>query len=155
LYPNYTHSVNGCCWDRRAASRSKPSDPTCSILPASGSRKENHMTALATLQRIDESRLEKDLGYRFGYVSEFMGFNPTDVETIHPMAPHLAPLVPSLVDAVYVKLFGYDATKRHFVPRQAGYEGTVPPSLDDLDLNHPQIQYRKAHLAGYLKKLVT
>ena len=28
--------------------------------------------------------------------------------------------------AVYDKLFGYDATKRHFVPRQYAYEGPVP-----------------------------
>lgn len=107
----------------------------------------------AQLRRIDERRLEEDLGYRFGYLTEFMGFGPQDVETIHALAPYLAPLVPALVDAVYFKLFQYDATKRHFLPRQFGYEGAVPETLDSLD--HEQIQFRKAHLAGYLKKLVT
>ncbi len=109
----------------------------------------------APIKHIDESRLENDLAYRFGYLTEFMGFGPDDIATIHAAAPLLAPLVPALVDAVYVKLFSYDATKRHFVPRQFGYDGAVPTSLDELALDHEQIRYRKSHLAGYLKKLVT
>ncbi|HYT91383.1 MAG TPA: protoglobin family protein [Gemmataceae bacterium] len=107
------------------------------------------------IKHIDERRLEEDLGYRFGYVSEFMGFGPEDVAAIHAMAPYLAPLVGVLVDAVYVKLFSYDATKRHFVPRQFGYDGPTPASLDGLGLDHEQIRYRKSHLGAYLKKLVT
>ena len=71
------------------------------------------------------------------------------------MAPYLAPVVPQLVDAVYVKLFQYNATKRHFVPRQAGYEGETPHDVATLIMDHPQIQFRKAHLANYLKRLVT
>jgi hypothetical protein len=114
------------------------------------------MTAQAiAMKRIDENRLERDLGYRFNYLTEFMGFGAEDIAAIHGAAAHLAPLVDGLVDAVYVKLFGYDATKRHFVPRQFGYEGAVPVSIDELSLDHEQIQFRKAHLANYLKRLVT
>jgi hypothetical protein len=109
----------------------------------------------ATLKSIDEPRLERDLGYRFGYLAEFMGFGPDDVAVIHGLAPRLAPLVPALVDAVYVKLFGYDATKRHFVPRQFGYEGPVPAGLADLTPEHELIKFRKEHLARYLTRLVT
>jgi hypothetical protein len=109
----------------------------------------------ATLQRIDEPRLEKDLGYRFGYLTEFMEFGTDDVAVIHEMAEHLAPVVPALVDAVYEKLFRYDATKRHFVPRQAGYEGPMPADLESLTLDDEIIRFRKQHLANYLKKLVT
>ncbi len=108
-----------------------------------------------TLKHIDEPRLENDLGYRFQYLAEFMGFGPKDVELIHATAPHLAPLVPQLVDAVYVKLFSNDATKRHFVPRQFGYEGAVPKDLASLTLDHEQIRFRKEHLGNYLKRLVT
>jgi hypothetical protein len=104
--------------------------------------------AVPALKHIDEPRLELDLAYRFGYLAEFMGFGPEDVAAIHATAPHLAPLVPALVDAVYVKLFTYDSTKRHFVPRQFGYEGAVPVSLEGLALDHEQIQFRKAHLAN-------
>ncbi len=112
-------------------------------------------TSPAALQRIDEPRLETDLAYRFGYLAEFMEFSPDDIEIIHAAAAHLAPHVPNLVDAVYVKLFQYDATKRHFVPRQFGYEGNVPESLDKLELDHEMIQFRKQHLGRYLVSLVT
>jgi hypothetical protein len=107
------------------------------------------------VKHIDEPRLESDLGYRFGYVAEFMGFGPDDVSAIHGAAPHLAPLVPALVDAVYVKLHTYDATWRHFLPRQFGYEGAVPLTLAELTPDHPQIAYRKQHLGRYLATLVT
>jgi len=107
------------------------------------------------MNKIDEPRLESDVQYRVSYLSEFMGFGEADIQAIHGAAPLLAPLVPGLVDAVYVKLFGYDATKRHFVPRQAGYEGPLPENLASLTLDHPLIQFRKQHLGRYLAALVT
>jgi hypothetical protein len=118
------------------------------------SRPSTNGTPVA-LKRIDENRLETDLGYRFQYLSEFMGFSAADVAVIHDMAAHLAPLVGTLVDAVYDQLFRYDATKRHFVPRQSGYEGAVPADVETLSLDHEQIKFRKSHLAGYLARLVT
>jgi hypothetical protein len=107
------------------------------------------------MKHIDERRLETDVEYRFAYLTEFMGFGESDVETIHAAAPQLAPLVPALVDAVYDKLFGYDATKRHFVPRQSGYEGEVPGDVESLQQDHAMIQFRKQHLGRYLTALVT
>lgn len=107
------------------------------------------------MKHIDEPRLETDLGYRFAYLAEFMGFAAADITAIHAAAAHLAPLVPALVDAVYDKLHGYDATWRHFLPRQHGYTGVVPDNLDDLAMDHEQIQFRKQHLARYLTSLVT
>jgi hypothetical protein len=107
------------------------------------------------VKHIDEPRLETDPGYRFEYLAEFMGFGPADTTVIHAAAQHLAPLVPTLVDAVYDKLFSYDATVRPFVPRQAGYEGATPESLESLTPQHEIIQFRKQHLARYLERLVT
>ncbi|MCE9526076.1 MAG: protoglobin family protein, partial [Planctomycetales bacterium] len=107
------------------------------------------------MQHIDERRLEKDLMYRVGYLTEFMGFGEADIKAIHGSASLLAPKVPGLVDAVYDKLFGYDATKRHFVPRQSGYEGEVPQDINTLTQNHEMIQFRKQHLGRYLAALVT
>lgn len=107
------------------------------------------------MQHIDEERLESDLNYRFGYVSGFMGFGQADIDLVHAAAEHLAPLVPGLVDAVYDKLFSYDATKRHFVPRQSGYEGDLPSNVEDLSLDHEMIQFRKQHLGRYLTRLVS
>jgi hypothetical protein len=107
------------------------------------------------MQQIDEARLETDLDYRFRYVAGFMGFDQKDIDTILGAAPLLAPLVPGLVDAVYDKLHGYTSTWRHFVPRQFGYEGPLPTKLEDLGMDHPQIKFRKQHLARYLERLVT
>jgi hypothetical protein len=107
------------------------------------------------MKRIDEARLEDDLGYRFGYLAEFMQFGEEDIAAIHASATALAPLVPGLVDAVYDKLFSYDATKRHFVPRQSGYEGPVPESVETLSQDHEMIEFRKQHLGRYLVQLVT
>lgn len=107
------------------------------------------------MKQIDESRLETDLAYRFGYLLEFVGFGEDDIAAIHGSAGALAPLVPSLVDAVYDKLHGYDATWRHFVPRQHGYEGDTPTSVEELAVDHEQIKFRKQHLARYLETLVT
>src|SRR4051794_23419093 len=108
-----------------------------------------------TMKCIDEGRLGSDLGYRFGYLAEFMGFGPADAAVIHAAAPALAPLVSSLVEAVYQKLASYDSTWRHFVPRQFGYDGAAPARLEELTQDHPQIKYRKEHLARYLAALVT
>ena len=63
--------------------------------------------------------------------------------------------MPGLVDAVYVKLFKYDATKRHFVPQQHGYDGALAADVETLSLADDVIQFRKQHLARYLAALVT
>jgi len=107
------------------------------------------------MQQINEARLESDLGYRFSYLADFIGFGPDDIDAVHAAAPALAPLVSTLVDAVYDKLHTYDATWRHFVPRQYGYEGPVPRNLEEVTPDHPLIQFRKQHLARYLGTLVS
>jgi len=107
------------------------------------------------MQQIDESRLESDLAYRFKYLTDFMGFTDEDIDAIHGAAGSLAPVVPQLVDAVYDKLFQYDATWRHFVPRQHGYEGSVANDVESLSMDDEVIQFRKQHLGRYLTTLVT
>ena len=107
------------------------------------------------MKHIDESRLETDLGYRVGYVTEFMGFGADDIAGLHGSAALLGSIVPALVDAVYEKLFSYDATKRHFVPRQSGYTGELPTDVASLPMDHEMIRFRKEHLGRYLAALVT
>jgi len=107
------------------------------------------------MQKIDEARLESDVAYRFGYLAEFMEFDSDDIDTIHAAAEKLGPIVPALVDAVYVKLFNYDATKRHFVPPQHGYDGELAADVESLALDDDVIEFRKQHLARYLAALVT
>jgi hypothetical protein len=107
------------------------------------------------MNHVDETRLERDLPYRIGYLTEFMGFTSDDVKSIHNSASLLAPLVPALVDAVYDKLHSYDATWRHFVPRQFGFTGSTADSPEALAMDHEVIQFRKQHLARYFTALVT
>ncbi len=107
------------------------------------------------MRHIDEVRLASDAEYRFHYLAEFIGFGPHDIDALQSAAPALSPLVPTLVDAVYDKLFAYDSTKRHFMVRNAGYQGEIPPSLEELTPNHDLIRFRKGHLARYIEALVT
>jgi hypothetical protein len=107
------------------------------------------------MKRIDEALLETDVAYRFEYVSGFIGFSQDDIDAIHAAARLLSPLLPDLVDVVYDQLFAYDCTKRHFVPRQSGYEGPVPEGLEKLSIDHEMIQFRKQHLWWYLSSLIT
>lgn len=107
------------------------------------------------MKHINEPRLETDVGYRFQYLVEFMGFDDEDVAAIHGAASAIAPLVPTLVNVVYDKLNQYDAIWRHFVTRQSGYEGPVPQSLAEVTPDHEMIRFRKEHLGRYLAALVT
>lgn len=106
------------------------------------------------MKQIDEARLESDLEYRYQYLAEFIGFTEDDVAAIHASAGHLAPLIPTLVEKTYENLLAFDATARHFVPRQHGYDGPVPESLESLTTSHAQIQFRREHLTRYLMHLV-
>jgi hypothetical protein len=106
------------------------------------------------MQTIDEARLETDPQYRYEYLAEFIGFGQADAALIQGFAPHLGPRIGDLVEKTYTKLLSYDATARHFVPRQHGYEGDVPGNLTDLTANHPQIRFRKDHLNRYFMQLI-
>lgn len=106
------------------------------------------------MQSIDEDRLEVDPQYRYEFLAEFIGFGPADVKVIQASAPHLGPRIPALVQRTYEKLLDYNATARHFVPRQHGYDGPSPSSLEELTAEHPQIQFRKDHLNRYFIALI-
>ncbi|MCA9173140.1 MAG: protoglobin family protein [Planctomycetales bacterium] len=106
------------------------------------------------MKTIEEQRLELDPQYRYEFLAEFVNFGPEDVKLIQSSAPHLGPRVPQLVEQTYQKLLAYDATARHFVPRQHGFDGAVPADLSALTIDHPQIQFRKDHLNRYFIALI-
>lgn len=106
------------------------------------------------MRQIDESKLETDLLYRFEYLVEFIGFTQEDASAIQELGPQLGPLIPQIVDRTYERLLAYDATARHFVPKQAGFGGTPPTNIGDLSASHPQIQFRKEHLSRYLMQIL-
>lgn len=110
---------------------------------------------MSEMKSIDEARLEEDLGYRVWYLRDFMGFDEQDVEAILAVHDQVTARVDDIVDAVYLKFFEYVCTKRHFLPRQHGYHGPLPTSLEELTEEHDLIQFRKGELRRYLLLLVT
>ena len=106
------------------------------------------------MKAIDEARLETDLEYRFQYLCEFLNFGAEEASLIQQAAPYLGSAIPLIVEKTYEKLLAYDATARHFVPRQSGYDGPTPPDLSSLHANHPQIRFRREHLARYFQQIL-
>ncbi|KAI7904564.1 Protoglobin-domain-containing protein [Cokeromyces recurvatus] len=106
------------------------------------------------MQHIDEKKLYTDDKYRFEYVAAYMGFGEKDIKAIESVAERMRPLVPAIVDSVYVKQFEFDITKRYFLPKNEGFTGEVANSLDELTLDHPQIQFRKNFLGKYLLRIL-
>ncbi len=107
------------------------------------------------MKTIEEPRLESDLTYRFEFLAEFIGFTPADASAVQAIGPFLGPMIPQIVDRTYEKLLGYDATARHFVERQSGFEGPAAASLAEMRPDDPQIRFRKEHLQRYLTQILT
>jgi hypothetical protein len=97
------------------------------------------------MQHISASSLE-DLPSRISYLSAFLNLTSEDGDALLASAPLVAPLVPTILDAVYTKLLSFDITAQSFVPRNTGYEGEVVKSVQELTLEHPQIAMRKDFL---------
>lgn len=106
------------------------------------------------MKSVDEARLETDVAYRFAYLADFIGFQQKDAELIQACGPYLGPAIPQLVEQTYARLLSYDATARHFVPRQHGYTGSLPRSVDELTQASPPIRFRKDHLTRYFMQLI-
>jgi len=106
------------------------------------------------MQHISSSSLE-DLASRIAYLSSFLGLKAEDGEALRAAKPLVAPLIPAILDAVYVKLLSFDITAQAFVPRNTGYEGAVVGSVQELTMEHPQIALRKDFLKNYLVRLVS
>ncbi len=104
---------------------------------------------MSEVKAIDEPRLESDSQYRYEYLVDFIGFTKDDAAAIHAAASKLVPVVPKLVEATYDKLLSYDATRRHFVPRQHGFDGQTPTDAASLSGNDEQIKFRKDQLRRY------
>jgi len=109
---------------------------------------------MSKMQHIPPSSLAT-LPTRKAYLTAFLNFTSSDAATINASKDFLAPLIPTIVEAVYLKLLSFDITAASFLPRQPGFEGPSPTEISELHPDHPQIKYRKGFLAAYLKKLVT
>ena len=97
------------------------------------------------MQHVEASSLE-DLPSRIAYLSSFLTLNASDGEALQAAKPLIAPLIPTILDAVYVKLLSFDITAKAFVPKNTDYEGKTAKSVQELTLDHPQIALRKDFL---------
>lgn len=101
---------------------------------------------------INRDRLYSDRLYRYQYVSQFANFTADDIQTIKDSASLVAPLVPTIVDTVYEKLFSFDITRNVFTGDMDHFSGKTEKNVQ---LTSEQIKFRKDHLSKYLVKLVT
>ncbi|KAG0648893.1 Potassium voltage beta 1 [Hyphodiscus hymeniophilus] len=106
------------------------------------------------MQHISASSLS-DLPSRIVYLSEFLGLTSSDTEALNAAKPLVAPLIPTILDAVYEKLLSFDITAQAFVPKNTDYDGEVVTNVQELTMSHPQIALRKDFLKNYLVKLVS
>ena len=106
------------------------------------------------MKAIDEALLESDIQQRYDFLCEFIGFGTDDIQRIQQAAPILGPQIGRLVEKTYERLMSYNCTARHFVPRQSGYDGELPATVEELTSTHPQIQFRKDHLNRYFLALI-
>lgn len=97
------------------------------------------------MQHIPSTSLE-DLPSRIAYLSSFLNLTPEDGAALLAAKPLVAPLIPSILTAVYEKLLSYDITAQVFVLKNTDYEGETVGSVQELTLEHPQIALRKDFL---------
>lgn len=100
---------------------------------------------MSKMQHIDEASLS-GLPSRIAYLPSFLEVTSADSEMLMAAKPLIAPLVPTVLDAVYTKLLFYCITAKAFVPRNSNYEGETPKEASELSLDHPQIMYKKDFL---------
>lgn len=93
---------------------------------------------MSKMQHIDEASLS-GLPSRIAYLPSFLEVTSADSEMLMAAKPLIAPLVPTVLDAVYTKLLFYCITAKAFVPRNSNYEGETPKEASELSLDHPQI----------------
>ncbi|KAL9114841.1 MAG: hypothetical protein Q9227_001084 [Pyrenula ochraceoflavens] len=112
------------------------------------------------MQRIAPSSLSS-LADRISYEQSFLNFDPsTTGPAVTSSLPLLQPLLPTLLDAVYTKLLSYDITAKAFAPRQQTHESDAKydgdnSNVTELNLNHPNIKFRKTFLKSYLVKILS
>jgi len=100
---------------------------------------------MAPMQHVSVESLE-DLPARITYLSSFVNLTAADTEVLLASKPLIAPLVPTILDAVYSKLLSFDITAQVFVPKNTGFEGEGVQSVQELTLESPQIAFRKDFL---------
>ncbi|KAG0247925.1 hypothetical protein BG011_000725 [Mortierella polycephala] len=109
------------------------------------------------MEHIERSQLFTDPVYRFQYVAKFMNFGQDDIDAIKGAADLIKPLVPAVVDAVYIKLHQFDITWDVMAKRHEGFtpkDSKVIEDSSELTENAEQIKFRKDMLSKYFARLL-
>lgn len=119
---------------------------------------------MSQMQHIPPASLA-DLPSRVQYLHSFLSFNPSsDGPLINSLKPVLAPLLPTILDAVYTQLLRFDITTRSFLPAQAAQDDNGSSSADAgidekdvsaLSLEHANIKHRQDFLRAYLVRVLS
>ncbi|EJT97313.1 hypothetical protein DACRYDRAFT_25113 [Dacryopinax primogenitus] len=108
------------------------------------------------MKHVDHDSLYTNLEARMDYLLSFIEFGKEDIKGLKDVAPILGPLIPTILDAVYTKLFRYDVTKVLLLPRKMGYQqDELESGLDSFGHDSEQTKIRKEFLKGWLVKLLT
>ncbi|UJR34918.1 hypothetical protein I4U23_027696 [Adineta vaga] len=105
-------------------------------------------------QHIDNRGVQTNLRYRFEYLSKFINFTTDDIAILNVLGKMAAELVPTIVDKIFQRLLDFDITKRYFLMRHFGYNGTVTINESELTLQSEQMCFRRISLAKYLKRIL-
>lgn len=113
--------------------------------------REEPLINIPTMQHVSPTSLS-DLPSRIAYLSSFLDLKALDGEALHAAKPLIAPLIPTILDAVYEKLLSFDITAQAFVLKGTDYEGETVKNVQELTMEHPQIVMRKDFLKVRLPK---
>ncbi|KAF5343955.1 hypothetical protein D9756_011564 [Leucocoprinus leucothites] len=90
---------------------------------------------------------------RVEYIRHLTHFDEKDAAVIHVAKPHLVPLVPTAVDAVYLK-FELTIVVQICALRSTGCSSEVLTSAEEVNIEDPQIKFLKDFQKGLMAKLV-
>lgn len=105
-------------------------------------------------EHIEKRLLCTDLRYRFDYVSKFLNFTTDDIAALNSFAKIAHPQIPSLVEAIYQKLFEYDITKNYFVKHNLGLKSSKAKEESQLTLESEQMLLRIDAIRKYLYRIL-
>ncbi|UJR26982.1 hypothetical protein I4U23_008289 [Adineta vaga] len=106
-------------------------------------------------EHIDRHRLTTNLRYRFDYITKCIDFTSDDINMLNILAPIIIPLLPSIVEKAYKKLYSYDITRNYFLSPHDGFEQFCPNKETGSTLISVQVNYRKDMLSVYLGRILT
>lgn len=104
-------------------------------------------------EHIDRTQLQRDLRYRFDYLSKFLNFNKDEITLLNILAPMVSPHIPSIVEKVYRKLYFFDATKDYFLIHNDEFTSTSSFDETDVSVLSTQTHFRQDMLRAYLNRL--